>query len=101
MLGYRRGRLKHLGKLAARLDDALNLLPARLAAAALVAGAGGAGGAGRGAGRGGGAGGGGGRPGGGGGGGGAARAVAGRPRAAMAGALGVTLAKRGHYRLGA
>ncbi|OGK78421.1 MAG: cobalamin biosynthesis protein CobD [Candidatus Rokubacteria bacterium GWC2_70_16] len=90
MIGYRDGRLEHLGKLAARLDDALNLLPARLAAAALVAGAWGAGESGRGAWRvwrrDGGL---------------TASPNAGQTMAAMAGALGVTLAKRGHYRLGA
>jgi len=90
MLGYRRGRLEHLGKFAARLDDALNLLPARLAALALVAGAWCAGESGRGAWR-------------------TMRRDgsltaspnAGRTMAAMAGALGVTLTKHGHYRLGA
>lgn len=35
MLGYR-GELEHLGKAAARLDDLVNLVPARLTAAALV-----------------------------------------------------------------
>ena len=39
MLGYRQGELEHLGKVAARLDDALNWVPARLAALGLVAGA--------------------------------------------------------------
>lgn len=37
MLGYREGALEHFGKLAARLDDLANLLPARLAALAIVA----------------------------------------------------------------
>jgi len=37
MLGYREGALEHFGKAAARLDDLLNLLPARLAALAIVA----------------------------------------------------------------
>jgi adenosylcobinamide-phosphate synthase len=37
MLGYREGPLEHFGKAAARLDDLLNLLPARLAALAIVA----------------------------------------------------------------
>ncbi len=37
MIGYREGTLEHFGKLAARLDDVLNLLPARVAALALVA----------------------------------------------------------------
>ncbi len=32
MLGYREGKLEHLGKAAARLDDLLNLIPARLSA---------------------------------------------------------------------
>lgn len=36
MIGYREGALEHFGKLAARLDDALNLIPARVAALALV-----------------------------------------------------------------
>lgn len=35
MWGYRNTRYKRLGKAAARLDDALNLLPARLTAALL------------------------------------------------------------------
>lgn len=39
MLGYREGVLEWFGKAAARLDDLLNLLPARLAALAIVAGA--------------------------------------------------------------
>ena len=37
MIGYRHGALEHFGKTAARLDDALNLIPARLAAFAIVA----------------------------------------------------------------
>ena len=37
MIGYREGVLEHFGKLAARLDDILNLIPARVAALALVA----------------------------------------------------------------
>jgi adenosylcobinamide-phosphate synthase len=88
-IGYH-GETEWLGKAAARFDDALNLLPARLTAALLVA----------------------------------ASAIcrasplgalriwwsdgsatespnAGRPMAAMAGALGVQLEKIGHYRLGA
>jgi adenosylcobinamide-phosphate synthase len=36
MIGYREGALEHFGKLAARLDDVLNLIPARVAALALV-----------------------------------------------------------------
>jgi adenosylcobinamide-phosphate synthase len=86
MLGYREGALEHFGKLAARLDDLANLLPARLAGLALVAAAG-------------------------------RRAPhawsvmvrdhartaspnAGWTMSAMAGALAVTLAKPGAYRLG-
>ncbi|MBM2809245.1 MAG: cobD-2 [Chloroflexi bacterium] len=88
MIGYR-GQFEHLGKVAARLDDLVNLIPARLTAlllvsAAIVARA---------------------HPG---------RAAshafrdhkrtespnAGWPMAAMAGALGVQLEKVGHYRLG-
>lgn len=37
MLGYRHGALEHFGKVAARLDDSLNFIPARLAALAIVA----------------------------------------------------------------
>jgi adenosylcobinamide-phosphate synthase len=37
MLGYRDGPLEYFGKTAARLDDVLNLVPARLAALAIVA----------------------------------------------------------------
>jgi adenosylcobinamide-phosphate synthase len=86
MVGYR-GRYEYLGKAAARLDDLLNLVPARLTAAAIVltASAGGR-----------------------------RRALAtlqrdrrrtsspnaGWPMSAMAGALGVQLEKVGHYRLG-
>ena len=36
MLGYREGPLEYFGKLAARLDDLANLVPARLAALAIV-----------------------------------------------------------------
>lgn len=36
MLGYREGALEHFGKVAARLDDLANLVPARLAAVAIV-----------------------------------------------------------------
>jgi adenosylcobinamide-phosphate synthase len=90
MIGYRRDELEYLGRATARTDDVANYVPARLAAAALVAGAwlvresaeG------------------------------AARVLrrdgrrtespnAGLTMAAMAGALGVTLEKHGHYRLGA
>ena len=90
MIGYRWDDLEYLGRAIARTDDALNYVPPRLAAGALVAGAwltrqSAAG---------------------------AARALrrdgrrtespnAGLTMAAMAGALGVTLEKRGHYRLGA
>lgn len=90
MIGYRDGVLEHFGKVAARLDDALNLLPARLAAAALIIAAPLGGGA---------------PP--------AALAAAWREHgltaspnagwtmAAMAGVLGCVLEKPGHYRLGA
>jgi adenosylcobinamide-phosphate synthase len=86
MLGYRQGALEYFGKFAARLDDAANLLPARLAALAIVAAAGAR------------------AP--------AAWAImardhrrttspnAGWTMSAMAGALGVTLVKPGAYRLG-
>jgi len=36
MLGYREGALEHFGKFAARADDLLNLIPARVAALAIV-----------------------------------------------------------------
>lgn len=89
MIGYREGVLEHFGKVAARVDDAANWLPARIAALALVAAAslrGASGGA-------------------------ALRGMrrdarwtaspnAGWTMAAMAGALGVTLDKPGAYRLG-
>jgi len=89
MIGYREGDLEHFGKAAARLDDLLNLLPARLAALSLAGGAALAGADARGAlsvmwrqhGR-------------------TASPNAGWTMAAMAGALGVTLEKPGHYRLG-
>jgi adenosylcobinamide-phosphate synthase len=88
MMGYR-GKLEWAGKVGARLDDALNLLPSRVAAALLLA-AGAATGAD------------------------ARRGLrtwwrdggrtespnAGRPMATMAGLLGVRLEKRGHYALG-
>ncbi len=89
MIGYREGELEYLGRATAQVDDALNFVPARLAAWALVAGAwlahqSVAG----------------------------ARLIlardgrlttspnAGQTMAAMAGALGVTLEKPGEYRLG-
>jgi adenosylcobinamide-phosphate synthase len=89
MIGYREGVLEYFGKVAARLDDLLNLLPARLAALALVLAAplSGADMAGalrvlrRDRGR-------------------TASPNAGWTLAAMAGALGVTLEKPGVYRLG-
>ena len=37
MIGYRDGALDYFGKVAARLDDVLNVIPARLAALAIVA----------------------------------------------------------------
>jgi adenosylcobinamide-phosphate synthase len=36
MIGYREGALEHFGKLAARVDDVLNLIPARVSALAIV-----------------------------------------------------------------
>jgi adenosylcobinamide-phosphate synthase len=88
MLGYR-GRYEYLGKVPARLDDLVNLIPARLTALALTlaspVGGGSAAGALRGAaqdhGR-------------------TASPNAGWTMAAMAGALGVRLEKAGHYVLG-
>jgi len=89
MLGYRDGPLEHFGKVAAWLDDVLNLLPAPLSACAIVLGAPFGGGDAR-----------------------RALAVMKRDRgltaspnagwtmAAMAGALGVALEKSGAYRLG-
>lgn len=88
MIGYR-GRFEYLGKVAARLDDLLNLIPARLTAALLLA-AGALSGKDslrglrmlwRDAGN-------------------TASPNAGRPMAAMAGLLGVQLEKRGDYSLG-
>ena len=88
MIGYH-GRYEYLGKAAARLDDLFNLVPARLTALLLLAAGALAGGDAR-----------------------RGWAVlrrdggktespnAGRPMAAMAGLLGVELAKAGHYRLG-
>lgn len=89
MWGYRDACYERFGKVAARLDDVANLVPARLGAACLTAGAALSGedaaGAARVAwrqhGR-------------------TASPNAGWPMAAMAGALGVGLAKRGSYRLG-
>jgi adenosylcobinamide-phosphate synthase len=89
MWGYRDAPYERFGKAAARLDDAVNLLPARVAAAALAAGAALAGEDGAGA----------------------VRLAwrdhtrtaspnAGWPMSAMAGALDVGLAKPGAYRLG-
>lgn len=89
MWGYRTPRYEAFGRVAARADDAANLLPARLTALALTLGAPVVEGTVR-----------------------SARAGwrqdaartaspnAGHPMAAMAGALGVTLEKRGAYRLG-
>jgi adenosylcobinamide-phosphate synthase len=89
MIGYR-GETEWLGKAAARLDDAANFIPARITALLLSVASGAGGGA-------------------------PARAVAlwlrdgrktespnaGRPMAAISGALGVQLSKRGAYVLGA
>lgn len=88
MLGYR-GELEYLGKAAARLDDLVNVVPARLTAAAIAASAPAVGLSGRGALR-------------------TAIGDAGRtsspnagwPMAAAAGAIGVWLEKPGTYRLG-
>jgi adenosylcobinamide-phosphate synthase len=89
MIGYR-GELEWLGKAAARLDDLANLLPARATALLLALAAPLGGGSVR-----------------------SALSIwardrrltespnAGHPMAAMAGALGLELEKRGHYRLGA
>lgn len=90
MLGYRTEELEHYGKLAARADDVLGWIPARISALLVALAAPAAGGDPR-----------------------AALAVArseaprtdspnaGWPMAAMAGALGVRLAKRGAYELNA
>lgn len=90
MLGYRLGPLEYFGKTAARLDDLLNLIPARLAGLSIIAAAGLAGESASGA-----------------------LACVRRDRcrtaspnagwtmSAMAGALGVLLEKPGAYRLGA
>jgi len=89
MIGYRDEALEWFGKFAARLDDVLNFVPARIAALGLVVGAAAAGEDARDA----------------------ARVLrrdgartaspnAGLTMAAMAGALGLTLAKRGAYTLG-
>jgi adenosylcobinamide-phosphate synthase len=89
MIGYRQGALEYFGKVAARLDDVMNLVPARVAGLAIVLAAVASGAH-------------------------AARAWrtmlghhgrtaspnAGWPMAAMAGALGVRLEKPGHYILG-
>jgi adenosylcobinamide-phosphate synthase len=88
MIGYH-GETEWLGKAAARLDDVANLAPARLTAALLVVASALAGGSATGAlriwwrdgGR-------------------TESPNAGRPMAAMAGALDVQLTKVGHYRLG-
>jgi adenosylcobinamide-phosphate synthase len=88
MIGYH-GRYEYLGKVSARLDDLLNLMPARLTALLLLAAGALAGGdvrrgwsvlrrdGGK-----------------------TESPNAGRPMAAMAGLLGVELEKAGHYRLG-
>lgn len=89
MLGYHDARREYLGKFAARLDDGLNVVPARLAAGYLLLGAAlaGANAAGgwrvmwRDHGR-------------------TASPNAGWPMSAMAGALGVRLEKAGYYELG-
>jgi adenosylcobinamide-phosphate synthase len=88
MIGYH-GRYEYFGKAAARLDDLLNLVPARLTAALLLLAGGALGGNARGGwrilrrdgGR-------------------TESPNAGRPMAAMAGLLGVELEKPSHYRLG-
>jgi adenosylcobinamide-phosphate synthase len=87
MIGYRTPRYEWLGKPAARLDDVLNWMPARLTAALVAAGTLERGAAAWGLAR---------REHGA-----TASPNAGWPMAAMAGALGVELEKTGHYRLGA
>ena len=89
MIGYREGALEYFGKASARLDDVLNLVPARLSALAIVVLAGLVGADVRGAwqimwrdhGR-------------------TASPNAGWTMSAMAGALGIVLEKPGAYRLG-
>src|SRR5262249_42816972 len=89
MIGYRTGMLEDFGKVAARFDDVLNLIPARLAGLVLVSAATMMGASPTGAlttmwrehAR-------------------TASPNAGWTMAAMAGALGVTLEKNDHYRLG-
>lgn len=89
MIGYREGMLERLGWATARLDDLLNLVPSRVGVLAVAVGASLSGertaGAWRAWLRDGGA---------------TASPNAGQTMAAMAGALGVTLEKVGHYRLG-
>lgn len=90
MWGYRTPEYEAFGSVAARADDVMNLVPARLTASALMAAAAATGDDPRGAlaawatdrGQ-------------------TASPNAGHPMAAMAGALGVTLAKRGEYALAA
>ncbi|HEV8439845.1 MAG TPA: adenosylcobinamide-phosphate synthase CbiB [Methylomirabilota bacterium] len=89
MIGYRQGALLYLGRVAARLDDLSSFVPARIAALCLILGAWLAGQSAAGAWR-------------------LMRRDAastespnaGQTMAAMAGALGVTLEKQAHYRLG-
>ena len=89
MLGYRDAELEWIGKSAARVDDLVNLVPARLTALLIVAGAAMGGGNGgsawriwrRDGGK-------------------TASPNAGQPMSAAAGALEVELEKVGHYRLG-
>ena len=89
MIGYRDGDLEYLGRVTARLDDVLNFVPARLGAVTIVAAAALAGRSAtdawralrRDARR-------------------TASPNAGQTMAAMAGAIGARLEKRGHYELG-